>query len=361
MINGSPSASRSPPIPKIVPTAPHTTPPSQISPAHSHRMGFIYTQLFYRPPYPTGSYAGQTVVVTGSNTGLGKEAARHYARLGASTLILAVRDLDKGNAAKHDIESTTNCGKNVIQVWKLDMASYASVQKFAARLDAELDRVDVFIANAGVARFKYSTAEDNETTITVNVVSTFLLAALVVPKLKATAAKYHVRPHLTITSSGAHNHTTFPQKSAPDGEIFTTLSDKATAEKYWDGQYPVSKLLEVFAVRTIAEKHPAPEYPITVNCVNPGLCHSELARDHPTWAFWLFKLLIARSTEVGSRTLVDAAAQGPETHGKYLSECAIAEPSPVVTGEGGKEVQDRVWAELAKKLEAIKPGVTSNL
>ena len=323
-------------------------------------MGFFYSQLFKRLPYPTGSYAGKTVVVTGSNVGLGKSAACHFARLGASNLILAVRSLDKGNDAKHDIEASTNCAKNVIQVWQLDMASYASVQKFAARLDAELDRVDIFIANAGVARLKYSVAEDNESSITINVVSTFLLAALVMPKLKATAAKFHTRPTFSITSSEVHGHTKFPQKSAPDGEIFATVNDKASAEKNWGDQYPISKLLEVYGVRAIAEEHPASVFPVTINCLNPGLCHSELAREQDSFTFWLIKLLIARSTEVGSRTLVHAGSQGADSHGQYLSDCEIATPASVVTSKEGKEAQDRVWAELVKKLEAIKPGVTSN-
>ena len=323
-------------------------------------MGFFYSQFFVRLPYPTASYVGKTIIVTGSNVGLGKEAARHFVRLGASRLVLAVRSLDKGNAAKHDIEATTKCASSVIKVWPLDMASYASVQKFATRVNTELDRVDIFIANAGVARAKHEMAEDNESTITVNVVSTFLLAALVMPKLKATAASFKTRPTFTITSSEVHGHTQFPQKSAPDGEIFATLNEKEVTPKVWSEQYPVSKLLEVFGVRKIAELHPASKFPVTVNCVNPGLCHSELARDSPTWWFWLIKLILARSTEVGSRTLVHAGSQDADSHGQYLHDCHIAAPAPFVTSEEGKEAQDRVWAELVKKLETIKPGVMRN-
>ena len=105
------------------------------------------------------------------------------------------------------------------------MSSYASVQKFAARLDDELDRVYIFIANAGIAATKYRMAEDNEATITVNVVSTFLLAALVMPKFKASAAKFLARPTFTITSSEVHGHTKFPQQNAPDGQIFAAVND----------------------------------------------------------------------------------------------------------------------------------------
>ncbi|OLN96435.1 Retinol dehydrogenase 11 [Colletotrichum chlorophyti] len=324
-------------------------------------MSFIYSQLFKFLPYPTGSFAGQTVVITGSNVGLGKEAARHFARLGTGKLILAVRNLEKGRAAKEDIVATTNCAQDAIEVWQLDMSSYASVQSFASRVSTELDRVDVFIANAGIVQPKYEKMEEDEATITVNVVSTFLLALLVLPKMKETAAKYNTRPTLTITSSEVHAWTKFPQRNAPDGEIFHTISERKPVFTNDDVEqlYQVSKLLEVLGVRTIAELRPASEYPVTVNCVNPGLCHSELVRDLDTWGFWLMKLLLARTTEYGSRTLFHAATQGAETHGQYMSDCGIAKPSAFVRSAEGKAAQDRVWGELVQKLEAIKPGVTS--
>jgi len=272
-----------------------------------------------------------------------------------------VRNLEKGKAAKEDIESTTKCAKDVISVWEIDMASYASVQKFAARVDAELDRVDIFIANAGVASGKFIMVEDNERMITINVISTFLLAGLVMPKLKATAAKYNVRPVLTITSSEVHSWTKFTERSAPDGEIFATLADQTAAgKKPALDYYPISKLLEVFGVRAIAAQHPSSSYPVTINCVNPGLCHSELSRESNSWMFWLTRQLLARSTEKGSRTLYQAATTGPDSHGCYMSDCAIGSPAEWVTTDEGKEVQDRVWSELLKKLDAINPGVSRN-
>jgi hypothetical protein len=84
----------------------------------------FHSQLFVQPTYPTRSFAGETVIITGSNVGLGKEAARHIARLGASKLILAVRNVSAGEEAKKDIENTINCGGSVIEVWQLDLASY---------------------------------------------------------------------------------------------------------------------------------------------------------------------------------------------------------------------------------------------
>lgn len=319
-------------------------------------MGFIRSQLLVRIPYPTGSFAGKTIIITGSNTGLGKEAARHYARLVASRLILAVRSIDKGNAAKVDIESSTSCRKNIIQVWELDMGSYANVKDFAAKVNSELERVDIFHANAGLARKHYHTAEDNEETITVNVVSTFLLAALVLPKLKETAKLHKVHPTLAITSSGGHSFAKFPQKDALEGKIFSTINDPNASPKVFAEQYPLSKMLEIFVVRSIGEHNLG----VTVNCLDPGFCESELARDMTGIFFPLMKFFFARSTEKGSRTLIHAGSCGSETHGKYLSDCEVAVPAAIVSGPGGGKLQERLWDELTQKLEKIQPGVTAN-
>ncbi|KAF2261912.1 short-chain dehydrogenase/reductase-like protein [Lojkania enalia] len=317
---------------------------------------FIYSQIFVSLPKPSDNYKGKTILVTGSNVGLGKEAARHFVRLGASTVILAVRSLDKGEAAKLDILKTTKVKGDVIKVWHLDMAKYQSVIDFAARCEKELGRLDIALLNAGVAHMGFEMAEQDESTITVNVVCTFLLALLLVPKLKATANETNSRTNLTITASEVHKWAKFPQKSAPIGGIFDKLNaDNGKADM--QDRYQVSKLLEVFVVRAMAERRSATQIPITINCVNPGLCHSELARE-AGFHFTIMKFLLARSTEVGSRTLVHAASQGAETHGQYMSDCRIDMVATLVQSKEGYDLQNRVWDELAAKLEKIKPGVT---
>lgn len=318
-------------------------------------LDFAHSQLFLTLPTPAQSFAGKTVIVTGSNTGLGREAARHFAQLKASTLILAVRDMQKGEAARQSILQTTSADPSSVQVWQLDLSSYASVQAFAQRV-SQLPRVDAVIENAGIAATKYKRFEDNESTITTNVVSTFLLALLMLPKLKETAHNHNVRPTLTIVSSEVHAMTSFPERNAPS--IFDTLNDPQTANMR--DRYQVSKLLEVLVVREWAAQRPALEYPVTINCLNPGLCHSELSRDSG-FILEIFKFFLARTTEAGSRTLVNAAEQGPETHGMYLSDCKVKRPAPFVLGEEGQKAQKNVWAELKTKLEKIQPGVTNNL
>lgn len=130
-------------------------------------------------------------------------------------------------------------------------------------------------------------------------------------------------------------------------------------------RYNVSKLLEVFTVRHIARNHPISQLNVKVNTLTPGLCESELLRDVNIFIkaiAWVMKKLTARTTEVGSRTLVHGGVTaGEETHGKFMSTCNVLECAKLVEGPEGRVLEDRVWGELSAKLEAVQPGVTKNL
>lgn len=91
--------------------------------------------------------------------------------------------------------------------------------------------------------------------------------------------------------------------------------------------------MEVYIVRALAERLPLAEYGVIINTLNPGLCSTDLIRNvGTTFTGWLTKIFVkimraflARTAEEGSRTLLHAASAGPESHGKYLSDCAIKE------------------------------------
>ncbi|KAF2681985.1 short chain dehydrogenase [Lentithecium fluviatile CBS 122367] len=319
---------------------------------------FVYNQKFKTLPKPTTTHPNKTILITGSNVGLGKEAARHFTQLGASTVILAVRSLSKGEAAKADIEATTG-RRNVVQVRHLDMSSYESCIDFVEKIEKEVERLDVVVLNAGVARGEWEMMADDESTITVNVVSTFLLALSLLPKMKKTANRFNTRPTLTIVASEVHFWAKFPEKDAPEGKIFTELSTKKEGIDMAN-RYQVSKLLDVLCTRAMADRKAAQAIPVTINTVNPGFCYSELSREGG-WTFKIMLFLLGRTTEAGSRNLVYAGSAGAETHGQYISDCTTEMPSEFVLSREGYEVQNRVWAELCEKLEKIKPGVTANL
>ncbi|KAI5197491.1 NAD(P)-binding protein [Aureobasidium subglaciale] len=319
---------------------------------------FLYSQFFVTPTYPEQSCKGQVFIVTGANVGLGLEASRHLVRLGADKVILACRNAEKGEAAVKDIEQSTK-RIGVAEVWSLDLSSFESVKEFAKKVDT-LPRIDAIIENAGISTEKFQLFEGMESTVTVNVISTFLLALLVLPALKRSSQKHNIQPRLTIVASEVHHWTDIPErkKISESDSIFDALASPDLSQM--GIRYPVSKLLDVFATRALAEKTSS-SYPVTINTMNPGFCYSELSREMDGIAFQIMLKVLARTTEVGSRTLVAAALASHDTHGQYMSDCKVEEPSKFVRSEEGKKTQEKVWAELSAKLEEIVPGILSNI
>jgi NAD(P)-dependent dehydrogenase (short-subunit alcohol dehydrogenase family) len=229
---------------------------------------FIYRQFIHEPPVPNATFKEKTVIVTGASSGLGLEACRWMIRLGASQVILACRNIEKAKIAAKDIQATTSCLPDTLQVWHLDLSSYASIKAFSDKVTAVLPRVDALIANAGLATRKFRKTEDNEETITTNVVSMSLLAFLLHPKLRETATKYKTQTHFTVTGSELYEVAKFKESSAPAGQLFATLNDESMANM--SDRYNVSKLLAIFVVKQIATLSPVNSSGVIVNCVAPG-------------------------------------------------------------------------------------------
>lgn len=187
---------------------------------------------YLRLPYPKTKFSGKTIIITGSNTGLGLATARHLVRLDAAKVILAVRSLEKGQAAAEDITHTEG-RPGIVEVWKLDLASYASVKEFAETA-SKLERLDILVENAAVLTWNFSFAENDEQTITVNVVNTMLLGLLLLPKLRATSTEYNTKTVLTHVGSFVHRMTEFPERQ--NENIFESLRDAKTArmDDRWD-------------------------------------------------------------------------------------------------------------------------------
>jgi len=190
-------------------------------------MGFLYSQLFVTPAVPRSDLTGQTIIVTGANVGLGLEAARHFAHLNASKVILACRDVAKGNAAANSIVDSTRVPKSRIEVWQLDLSSYKSVKAFADRV-AALPRLDAVVENAGIVTKHFKMMEDNESTITVNLVSTILLGLLLLPKLRESARANKKDGRLVFVGSEVYMWAKFTEQNAR-GNIFDALNSRQTS------------------------------------------------------------------------------------------------------------------------------------
>lgn len=190
-------------------------------------MGFatalLYSQFFVKPPFPSSDFTGQTVVVTGATSGLGFEAVKHLLRLGASRVILAVRNVSKGEQAVKDLSSA----KSNVEVWQLDLGSFSSVKKFGERVNT-LDRLDAVIQNAGIMTSQFELVEGCESQIAVNVISPVLLGYLVLPKMQQSAAKYGSKGRLTFVGSDLQFIAKLNEKSAP-GSLLDALNSETTA------------------------------------------------------------------------------------------------------------------------------------
>ncbi|KAL4876074.1 hypothetical protein BJY04DRAFT_223424 [Aspergillus karnatakaensis] len=300
---------------------------------------------------------GKTYIVTGANTGLGFEASKHLVGLGAKKVILAVRSIPSGIAAKQKIDEATNT-TDVAEVWALDLSSYDSVKAFAKRASEELDRIDAVIENAAVAAAERKIVEGHILPITVNVLSTFLLAVLLLPKLKRVAEEYGIVPRLAIVTSGVG----FDVRQIWDAvkEDPFVRADELPQEQMMV-TYPLSKLMDTIIVRELAAQLPVEQGKVIINANCPGLCRTELVRNAtgPVRDSIVEQhQLYGRTAEDGSRTLLAGANLGEESHGAFLSSCEVRQDKVPewVTDEEAQKWQKHLWELIVKELEAAVPG-----
>ncbi|PVF95993.1 NAD(P)-binding protein [Serendipita vermifera] len=314
-------------------------------------------------PLAQKDLTGRTVIVTGSNVGLGLEAARHLYGMNTGRLILAVRNVDKGEAAKQSIvDSANKKGETKVDVWELDLNSFDSVKRFAKRCNEELDRLDIFLANAGVAAGQFLLTNDGyEVSVQTNVLSTFLVSTLVLPLLNKTASLpapvegVKLKPHLVIASSEVHFGAKFSERDAPS--IYEALNNPSTFEIF--GRYPVTKLMEVLLVRQLsrspAVKRGTDGNEVVMCSVTPGFCRSELSRNLPDERRKAMRALPALTTEEGSKNFVWASLEDDIPEGGYVAKCAVAPVVEWIETAEGERVQTKLWKETGEIVTKIAP------
>ena len=130
---------------------------------------------------------GKRVLITGPTSGVGKAIAVQLAVLGAE-VILACRDLKKGNAISSQIARQSGFGKPTVM--KIDTSSQKSIRAFAKEFRRKYRRLDVLINNAAGNRGKLpriNSVDGIELTFAVNVLGYFLLTRELLPQLLKSA------------------------------------------------------------------------------------------------------------------------------------------------------------------------------
>jgi NAD(P)-dependent dehydrogenase (short-subunit alcohol dehydrogenase family) len=127
--------------------------------------------------------SGRVALVTGANSGMGKETARELARMGAH-VILGCRSRQRGELARQDIVDGTSAA--AVTVMEIDLSSPASVRAFAAAFQERCATLDVLVNSAAASVPERAvTPEGFERHWATNVLGPYLLTTLVVPALRA--------------------------------------------------------------------------------------------------------------------------------------------------------------------------------
>ncbi|KAI1886012.1 hypothetical protein AGOR_G00209660 [Albula goreensis] len=277
---------------------------------------------------------GKTVLITGANTGIGKETAKDMAQRGAR-VVMACRDLTRAEKAAADIRQSTGNGNVVVR--HLDLASLYSVRQFAKEYLVTEERLDILINNAGVMMCpKWLTEDGYETQLAVNHLGHFLLTNLLLPKLKLSSPSRVVNVS-SIAHRGGKIHF--------DDLCFDKMPYNSLVS------YRQSKLANVLFSRELA--HRLRGTGVTSYSLHPGVIRTELSRHVETW-FPLLKalltapsILLMKTPREGAQTSIYCAVTDglEDKSGCYFSDCALKEPAP----EGRDDsVAQRLWEVSAR-------------
>jgi NAD(P)-dependent dehydrogenase (short-subunit alcohol dehydrogenase family) len=284
--------------------------------------------------------AGKLILITGGNTGIGKEAAVGLASAGARVVITS-RNEQRGRAARQEIAERS--GNDSVEVMPLDLASFRSIRSFAADVLDRFDHVDVLVNNAGLIHRRRAETEDGfETTFGVNHLGHFLLTDLLLDRLRASAPS-----RIVVVSSDAH-------KGARQGLDFDDLQSE---HRYrWAKVYSKSKLANIYFARELSRRLESTG--VTANALHPGFVRSEFGRGGdlgPVYGFGIHYIAgpFAISPEKGARTSIYLASS-PDVEGAtggYYYRCQARAPSQQAQDD---DAARRLW-DASEKLVASVP------
>jgi NAD(P)-dependent dehydrogenase (short-subunit alcohol dehydrogenase family) len=258
--------------------------------------------------YGVPDQAGKLIVVTGANSGTGREAARRLAAAGAH-VVMAVRNIAKGEQARAEILAAQPGAR--LEVRRVDLADLASVGEFADSLIAEGTPVDVLINNAGVMAppTRMTTADDFELQFGSNFLGPFALTVRLLPLVLAAAA-----PRVVTMSSGVASY----------GRI--RFDDPQWKRGYRPNlAYAQSKLADLMLTLHLADLATRHGWALMSDAAHPGFTRTNLqtagaslGRDKPKWTpFNGLSILPSQSVEPGTEPLLYAATSADAVNGRY--------------------------------------------
>jgi NAD(P)-dependent dehydrogenase (short-subunit alcohol dehydrogenase family) len=284
--------------------------------------------------YSVPDQAGKLIIVTGANSGIGKEAARRLGAVGAR-VIMAVRTVAKGEQARAEILARHPDAR--LEVRRVDLADLASVSEFADGLAGS--PVDVLINNAGVMWApKSATTDGFETHFGTNHLGHFAFTGLVLDLLLPVAGS-----RVVVLSSPAHR----------TGSI--DFDDLGYDRRYRPmAAYGRSKLANLLFAQMLHARLAGAAARTTAVAAHPGGARTELNRHMPVLfrgPSWGLARPITHPAEIGALSIARAAADPQVPGGGYVGPDGWHEFTgyPVLLQPGVRaldtDLQRRLWRE----------------
>lgn len=227
---------------------------------------------------------GKTYVVTGANSGIGKETALALSRMGGH-VVMVCRSKEKGEAARKDIARKSGGGG--VDLILCDLSSLSEVRKLAASLAGTYGRIDVLVNNAGLFSLSGKTVDGYEKTLAVDYLAPFFLTNLLLDKLKSSAPSRVVN-----VASTAHF----------GGHVDLAAIENGGGATGWRA-YSNSKLALVMFTYELARRLKGTG--VTANCLHPGAVATHIWRIPPA-----IVRPFLRSAKKGAQTSVYLASAG---------------------------------------------------
>ncbi|VUZ47829.1 unnamed protein product [Hymenolepis diminuta] len=295
--------------------------------------------------YETGRLDGKLVIVTGANTGIGKETAAELARRGAN-VIMACRNMDRAEATKSDILTTYSkenpeaLTRNVpnstiserltpvhpeqLMIEKLDLSSFRSVRTFVDRIREKGYQVDILINNAGIFETLYGKTEDGfERHIGVNHLGPFLLTELLIPVLKRNPNGSRI---IFVSSRG---HRSARMSLLP----LNTERDKYNYFQCYYRSKLANAMYTAYLGRTFKSDG------IQTASVHPGVVVTDILRNDKLLDILTFRLgrPFLKTCWEGAQTTLFTALTPNLNSGHYYADCKEEAPHPLVFDQRAQE------------------------
>ncbi|KAJ4785100.1 NAD(P)-binding Rossmann-fold superfamily protein [Rhynchospora pubera] len=265
--------------------------------------------------------SGLTAIVTGASSGIGTETTRVLALRGAH-VVMGVRNVSVGATVKSEILKEIPDAQ--IDVLELDLASLASVRKFASEFKAMKLPLNILINNAGVMATPFLLSQDGiELQFATNHLGHFLLTDLLLETMKNTSHECNTEGRIVIVSSEGYKFT------YREGILFDKINDQSVYNTI--SAYGQSKLSNILHANELSRRFKEEGVEITANSLHPGSIITNLLRYH-SFLDLLHRTigkLVLKNVQQGAATTCYVAlhpkARG--VSGRYFCDSNLYEPT----------------------------------